>query len=63
MPGTAWHDAGVSVNPSALHNDGPLTVKASEAHNGWQELPAAKLLVQSPTSPLAGAVDASHVFA
>jgi hypothetical protein len=56
------HVAAVSVDPSALHDDGPLTVKA-EVHVGWQVAPAAKLLVQSPSPPFVGTADASQVFA
>jgi hypothetical protein len=57
----AKHVAAVSVFPLGLHIVNSLTVKA-ELHVGWQVLPAAMLLVQLPTAPLAGAVDPSQVF-
>jgi hypothetical protein len=56
----AWHVAAVKVFPSLLHEEVPLTVNAEE-HVGWQVVPAANLSVQSPTSPLVGALDASQI--
>jgi hypothetical protein len=58
----AWHVAGVNVFASPLHDAGPLTVKP-KLHVGAQVLPAANILEQSPFAPLAGAPEASQVFA
>jgi hypothetical protein len=48
-----------AVSVPALHDDGPETVYP-EAHVGWQVLPDASVLVQSPAAPLRGAVAALH---
>jgi hypothetical protein len=55
------HVAAVNVNPSPLHDDTPLGAK-NVSQVGWQVVPRAKLSVQSPAPPLAGAADASQVF-
>ena len=46
----------------ALHELVPDTVYPL-LHDGWHVDPDANELVQSPTPPLVGAVDASHAFA
>ena len=56
----AEHVAAVSV--PALQDDVPDTVYP-ELHVSWQVDPLARELVQSPTPPFVGAVDASHGFA
>ena len=56
----AEHVEAVSV--PALQDDVPDTVYP-ELHVGWQVDPLARELVQSPTAPFVGAVDASHGFA
>ena len=58
--GFAEHVAAVSV--PALQDDVPDTVYP-ELHVGWHVEPLASELVQSPTPPFEGAVDASHGFA
>jgi hypothetical protein len=55
--GFAEHVAAVSV--PALHEDVPDTVYP-ELHVGWHVDPLASELVQLPTPPFVGAVDASH---
>ena len=55
--GFAAHVAAVSV--PALQDDVPDTVYP-ELHVGWHVEPLARELVQSPTPPFAGAVEASH---
>ena len=59
-PGLTLHVAAVRVPLVQL--DVPLTMYPS-LHVGWQVDPLARLSVQSPTPPLAGAADASHGFA
>mmetsp|Transcript_7092 Transcript_7092/g.31080 ORF Transcript_7092/g.31080 Transcript_7092/m.31080 type:complete len:124 (-) Transcript_7092:101-472(-) len=56
----AEHVAAVRV--PALQDDVPDTVYP-ELHVGWHVDPLASELVQSPTPPFIGAVDASHGFA
>jgi|OM-RGC.v1.030765263 hypothetical protein len=56
----ASHVAAVSV--PALHELVPDTVYPL-LHVGWHVDPDANELVQDPTPPLVGAVDASHAFA
>ena len=51
-----------AFNVPALQDDVPDTVYP-ELHVGWQVDPLARELVQSPTAPFVGAVDASHGFA
>ena len=55
----AVHVAAVSV--PALHELVPDRVYPV-VHVGWHVDPLARVLVQSPTLPFAGAVDASHGF-
>ena len=55
---TAVHVAAVSV-PKEEHELVPDTVYP-ESHSGWHVEPLARELVQSPTPPFVGAVDASH---
>ena len=55
--GLAKHVAAVRV--PALQDDVPDTVYP-ELHVGWHVEPLARELVQSPTPPFAGAVEASH---
>ena len=50
------------IKAPALHEDVPDTVYP-ELHVGWHVDPLANELVQSPTPPFVGAVDASHGFA
>jgi hypothetical protein len=56
--GLAAHVAAISL-PAAVHEDVPETVYP-ESHVGLQVLPVFSVLVQSPTTPLAGAVAALH---
>ena len=58
--GLTEHVAAVSV--PALHDDVPDAVYPA-SHVGWHVDPLARVLVQSPTAPFVGAVDASHGFA
>ena len=51
-----------AVNVPKEHELDPDTVYP-ELHVGWQVDPLARELVQSPTAPFVGAVDASHGFA
>ena len=51
------HVAAVKV--PALHELVPETVYP-ELHVGWHVAPLARALVQSPTAPFVGDVDASH---
>ena len=51
-----------AFNVPALQDDVPDTVYP-ELHVGWHVDPLARELVQSPTPPFVGAVDASHGFA
>ena len=55
--GGGAHVAAVRV--PAVHELVPETVYP-ELHVGWHVDPLARELVQSPTPPLVGAVDASH---
>ena len=56
--GDKVHVAAVSV-PKEEHELVPETVYP-DSHVGWQIKPLARELVQLPTPPLVGAVEASH---
>ena len=51
-----------AVKVPAMHELVPVTEYPS-SHVGWHEDPLANELVQLPTAPFVGAVDASHGFA
>lgn len=64
MP-ASWHGDGshlAAVSTPKLHCDAPDTVYPT-SHLGWHAAPDAKLAVQSPTPPWAGASEASHADA
>ena len=50
-----------AVKVPVVHELVPDTVYP-ESHDGWHVVPLARVLVQSPTPPFAGAVDSSHGF-
>ena len=57
--GDKVHVAAVSV-PKEEHELVPETVYP-DSHVGWHVKPLARVLVQLPTPPLVGAMEASHV--